>query len=125
MEPVLAFLKDVLASQPVLQTLVGGATFLLIAYMVMRATKEKNSLPAPAPGGITDTPTMFSQGPRELLDIMREKRDFLRRISEDMSNVRECTRIMRDEAKRQTEILSQMSEDQRVEHRVAAERHGH
>lgn len=118
MEPVFAFLKDILASQPVLQTLVGGATFLLIAYMVMRATKEKNTPPAPAAHTIADVPAPFLQGPREAVDLMRELRDMARRVMEDTSRIAECTRATKEESIKQTAILTAIEREQAVENRL-------
>lgn len=122
MEALIEFLSKTIANQALLQVFVGGATFLLIGYMVVRARQDKENMPAPAAGGLGDVPQPFLQGPREVVDMMRETRDYLRRISEDTPRIVECTRIIREENKKQTEILDRMAEDQRVEARVAAER---
>lgn len=118
MEALIGFLKDLLASQPLMQVFVGGGTFLVIVYMVTRATRDKNALPAAAPHTLADVPPPFLQGPREAVDLMREMRDLGRRVSEDISRIAECTRIIREEAKRQTEILSAIEREQAIENRA-------
>lgn len=118
MEALLGFLKDMLSSQPLMQVFVGGGTFLVIAYMVTRATKDKNALPPVAAPSIADVPPPFLQGPREAMDLMREVRDLGRRVSEDISRIAECTRIIREETKRQTEILSAIEREQAIENRA-------
>lgn len=122
MEHVIALLPA-LSAQPVLQGIFGALAFILCTFMMLRANKDKQVLPPPAPGGITDVPQIFAQGPSTILDIIREQRDMDRRRTEDSGRIAECVRIIREEIKKQTEILSDMREDQRVETRVAAERH--
>jgi hypothetical protein len=91
--------------------------------MVTRGRNDKESLPAPAAGTIADVPPIpFSQGPRELIDIIREQRDMDRRRTEDSTHIRECVRVIKEETKRQTELLQEIAEDQRLEHRLNAER---
>jgi hypothetical protein len=123
MEALMAFAKGLLENQPLFQVFVGGSTFLLIAWMVTRGKNDKDVLPAPAPGSVSDIPMMpFSQGPRELIDIIREQRDMDRRRTEDSSHIRECVRVIREEVKKHTEILDQIRDDQRLEHRLNADR---
>jgi len=123
MDALLKFLGSIVATQQFFQVCIGGCTMWLIGWMVTRGRSDKESLPAPAAGTIADVPPIpFSQGPRELIDIIREQRDMDRRRTEDSAAIRECVRIIREEAKRQTELLSDIAEDQRVEHRLNAER---
>jgi hypothetical protein len=118
MEPLLAFLKDMLTSQPMMQVFVGAGTFMLIAYMILRATKDKNALPAVAAPNISDVPQPFLQGPRETVDLMREIRDQARRITEDISRIAECTRTTKEEAIKQTALLAAIEREQALENRV-------
>jgi len=114
----LGFLKDVIARQEFLQIFVGGCTMLLIGWMVTRARGDKDHLPAPAAATLADVPQPFLQGPREAVDILRELRDLARRKAEDISRIAECVRIMREESKRQTEILMAIEREQAVENRL-------
>jgi len=126
MDAFLTFLANIVATQQFFQVCVGGCTMWLIGWMVTRGRTDKDALPAPAPNSLADVPaTPFTQGPREVIDMMREQRDMDRRRTEDSSQIRECVRIIREEAKKQTEILAKIAEDARVEARVAAERHQH
>ncbi|EIZ83710.1 hypothetical protein WYO_3723 [Methylobacterium sp. GXF4] len=123
MDAFLTFLANVVATQQFFQVCVGGCTMWLIGWMVTRGRNDKDVLPAPAAGTIADVPPIpFSQGPRELIDIIREQRDMDRRRTEDSSHIRECVRIIREETKKQTEILDQIRDDQRIEHRLNADR---
>lgn len=117
MEALITFLKDVIATQQFLQVFVGGCTMLLIGWMVTRARVDKEHLPPPAPAGIADVPAPFMQGPREAVDILREMRDFARRTAEDTGRISECVRIIREETKRQTELLGQIEREQAIENR--------
>lgn len=119
MEHLIALLP-LLGSQPALQAVAGALALVLCTFMVLRANKDKQSLPPPAPATIADVPMPFLQGPREVIDIMREQRDYLRRLVEDTGPIRECVRITREENRKQTEILEQMAIDQKVEFRVTA-----
>ncbi len=123
MDAFLTFLANIVATQQFFQVFVGGCTMWLIGWMVTRGRNDKESLPAPAAGTIADVPpTPFSQGPRELIDIIREQRDMDRRRTEDSTHIRECVRVIKEETKRQTELLQEIAEDQRLEHRLNAER---
>ena len=123
MDAFLPILANIVATQQFFQVFVGGCTMWLIGWMVTRGRNDKESLPAPAAGTIADVPPIpFSQGPRELIDIIREQRDMDRRRTEDTSHIRECVRVIKEEMKRQTELLQEIAEDQRVEHRLNAER---
>lgn len=123
MEALMAFVKGLLENQPLFQVFVGGSTFLLIAWMVTRGRNDKEALPAPAPGSIGDVPMVpFIQGPTMVLDILREQRDMDRRRTEDSMHIRECVRIIREEVKKHTEILDEIRDDQRIEHRLNSER---
>ncbi|WP_342152299.1 hypothetical protein [Methylorubrum sp. SB2] len=106
-----------IATQQFLQVFVGGCTMLLIGWMVTRARVDKEHLPAPAPATIADVPPPFLHGPRETVDILRELRDLARRQAEDTGRIAECVRIIREEAKRQTEILGLIEREQAVENR--------
>lgn len=117
LEGLLTLLKDTIATQTLLQIFVGGCTMLLIGWMVTRAKNDRDALPAPAPQTLADVPPAFTQGPRETVDLMRESRDFLRRIAEDIGAVRECARILREETRRQTEILDKIEREQALENR--------
>jgi len=123
MDAFLTFLANIVATQQFFQVCIGGCTMWLIGWMVTRGRSDKDALPAPAAGTIADVPTVpFAQGPREVLDIIREQRDMDRRRTEDNAHIRECVRIIREEAKKQTELLQEIAEDQRLEHRLNAER---
>ncbi|KAB1075467.1 hypothetical protein [Methylobacterium planeticum] len=113
----LTFLKDVIATQPFLQVFVGGCTTMLIGWMVTRARGDREQLPPPAPNTIADVPMPFLQGPREVVDLMRELRDLARRKAEDIGRIAECVRILWEESKRQTELLSAIEREQAVENR--------
>jgi hypothetical protein len=124
MDAFLTFLANIIATQQFFQVFVGGCTMWLIGWMVTRGRNDKENLPAPAGGTIADVPPIpFAQGPRELIDIIREQRDMDRRRTEDSSHIRECVRIIREEVKKQTEILDEIRDDQRLEHRLNSERH--
>lgn len=116
----LTFLKDIITNQALLQVFVGGCTMLLIGWMVTRARGDREALPPPAPQTIADVPLPFAQGPRETVDLMRESRDYLRRVAEDAGKIRECVRIMRDHAQRQTDILDRIEREQALENRSHA-----
>lgn len=118
MEPLLGFLKDLLTSQPMMQVFVGAGTFTLIAYMVLRATKDKNAIPAVAAPSIADVPQPFLQGPREAVDLMRELRDLARRVTEDTSRIAECARATKEEAIKQTALLAAIEREQALENRI-------
>jgi len=118
MDLLLGFLKDLLTSQPMMQVFVGAATFLVIVYMVTRASKDKNALPATASHTIADIPQPFLQGPREAVDLMRELRDLARRATEDTSRIAECARATKEEAIKQTTILAAIEREQAVENRL-------
>ncbi|MBP2495371.1 hypothetical protein ABID82_002296 [Methylobacterium sp. PvP062] len=123
MDAFLTFLANIVATQQFFQVCVGGCTMWLIGWMVTRGRNDKDALPAPAPGTIADVPSVpFAQGPREVLDIIREQRDMDRRRTEDSTHIRECVRIIREQALKQTELLQEIAEDQRLEHRLNAER---
>ncbi|MEN3211396.1 hypothetical protein PUR23_15355 [Methylorubrum populi] len=113
----LTFLKDVIVTQQFLQIFVGGCTMMLIGWMVTRARGDRDHLPPPTPVGIADVPAPFLQGPREAVDLMRELRDLARRQAEDISRIAECVRIVRDETRRQTEILGLIEREQAIENR--------
>lgn len=124
MDALITFLANILEKQTFFQVFVGGCTMMLIGWMVTRGRTDKDALPPPAPSTLADVPSIpFAQGPRDLIDMIREQRDMDRRRTEDSSHIRECVRIIREEAKEQTRILKTMAEDARVEARVAAERH--
>lgn len=101
----LTFLKDVIATQQFLQIFVGGCTMMLIGWMVIRARGDREHLP----------PLSFRRGPREAVDLMR---DLTRRQTEDTSRIAECVRIIREEARRQTEILGLIEREQAIENRA-------
>lgn len=120
----LDFLKDTIARQEAMQVFVGGCTMLLIGWMVTRARGDKDALPPAAPSTLADVPPPFLQGPREALDVMRELRDLGRRAVEDIGRIAECMRVMREEAKRQTELLAAIEREQAVENRLHERGHG-
>ena len=123
MDALITFLGNIVATQQFFQVCIGGCTMWLIGWMVTRGRSDKEALPAPAAGVMADVPMHpFAQGPRELVDIMREQRDMDRRRTEDSGHIRECVRIIREEAKKQTEILDEIREDQRMEHKLTADR---
>lgn len=118
----LTFLKDVIATQQFLQVFVGGCTMMLIGWMVTRARGDREHLPPPAPASIADVPPPFLHGPREAVDLMREIRDYARRQAEDTSRFAECVRVIREEARRHTEILGLIEREQAIENRAHHER---
>lgn len=120
MKELIELLQNLLTSQPLLQVFAGCATLVLIAYMVLRAIKDKESLLKPAP--LPDVPPVFSQGPREVIELVREQRESLRRVAEDTAPMRECLRIMREQSAKQTEVLEEIANELRTEHRLTAER---
>lgn len=118
----LTFLKDVIATQQFLQVFVGGCTMMLIGWMVTRARGDREHLPPPAPASLADVPPPFLQGPREAVDLMRELRDLARRQTEDTGRIAECVRIIREESKRQTELIGLIEREQAIENRAHHER---
>nr|USU31142.1 hypothetical protein NG677_17590 [Methylobacterium sp. OTU13CASTA1] len=127
MDALLSFAKDLLMSQPIMQAFAGAAAIAIVAALVLRGAKDRDPVQhAPggsvAPGDISSVPAIFAQGPREMIDILREQRDMDRRRTEDSAHIRECVRTIRDETKRQTEILDEIRDDQRLEHRLNSER---
>ena len=118
----LTFLKDVIATQQFLQVFVGGCTMMLVGWMVTRARGDREHLPPPAPASIADVPMPFMQGPRETIDLMREMRDLARRQTEDTGRIAECVHIIREESKRQTELLGLIEREQAIENRAHHER---
>lgn len=117
MEALIAMAERLLSSQSIVQVLAGSCTFLLIGYMVVRARADREHMPPPA-----GAPAIEGPGLNALLDLVREQRDLDRRRTEDCGQIRDCVRILRDDARRHTELLQEIAEDQRVEHRLNAER---
>jgi len=126
-----ALLKDTLTSQPILQVFAGAVALIVVAYMVMRGTKDRESapasptLPAPAPGGITDVPSMFAQGPQEMMNMFRQMREDIRRIAdngtrlvEEIKDVREDVRDIKADGHRRTELLEHIEREQAVANRA-------
>ncbi|MGU3408295.1 hypothetical protein [Methylobacterium brachiatum] len=123
MDAFLTFLANIGATRQFFQVCVGACTMWLVGWMVTRGRSDKDALPAPAPCTIADVPVVpFTGGPRDTLDMLRELRDMARRRTEDSGHIRECVRIIREETKKQTELLQEIAEDQRLEHRLNAER---
>ena len=113
----LEFLGNTIARQEVMQIFVGGCTMLLIAWMVTRARGDKDHLPPPAPATLADVPPPFLQGPREVVEVMKELRDLARRRTEDTSRIAECMRIIKDETKEHTKLLGAIERERAVENR--------
>lgn len=124
-------LKDVLTSQPILQIFAGGIALMVVAYMVMRGTKDREAapsgplLPPPAPGGLTDVPAIFAQGPREVLDTFREVKENLRRMNDNsrsllerFDKVADDIRAIKDDGHRRVEILQDIEREQAVANRA-------
>lgn len=114
----LEFLGNTIARQEVMQIFVGGCTMILIGWMVTRARGDKEHLPAPAPATLADVPAPFLQGPREVVDVMKELRDLARRQTEDTGRIAECVRIIREETKTQTGLLTAIEREQAIENRT-------
>lgn len=114
----LDFLKDTIARQEAMQVFVGGCTMILIGWMVTRARGDRENLPAPAPATLADVPPPFLQGPREVIDVIREMRDLARRQAEDTGRIAECVRIIRDENKQHTTLLAAIEREQAIENRT-------
>ena len=53
---------------------------------------------------------------------MRELRDLARRQAEDTGRIAECVRVIREETRRQTEILGLIEREQAIENRAHHER---
>ncbi|MFE1601651.1 hypothetical protein [Methylobacterium sp. ID0610] len=119
MEHLIALLP-LLSSMPALQVIVGGIVALTCVAMVLRANRDKAEVPPPAPGTIGDAMLHF-QGPAALLDIQREIRDMLRQCTEYQGRIAECVRIMREENRRQTELLDKIEREQSVQGRAHRE----
>ncbi|MBB2961175.1 hypothetical protein [Methylobacterium sp. R2-1] len=102
-------LKDVIATEQFLQIFTDGCTMMLVGWMVTRARGDRDHLPPP-----------FLQGPREAIDLMRELRDLARRQTEDTSRIAERIRIIREEAKQQTELLSLIEREQAIREQGAS-----
>ena len=119
------FLKtvfDSLAGYPVLQAAVGALILFGGLKLMLKADKIKDTAVAPAPAPIPDAPQMHLQGNIAYLDLQREKRDLQREIRDHLGRIAECVRIMREESKRQTEILESIEREQDVQGRA---RHRH
>ncbi|CAO4149379.1 hypothetical protein [Methylorubrum aminovorans] len=58
---------------------------------------------------------LFLYGPRESIDLMRELRDLARRQTADTGRIAECVRVIREETKRQTELLGLIEWEQAIE----------
>lgn len=114
----LEFLGNTIARQEVMQIFVGGCTMLLIAWMVTRARGDKEHLPPPAPATLADVPPPFLQGPREVIDVMKELRDLARRQTEDTGRIAECVRIIKEENKQHTTLLAAIEREQAIENRT-------
>jgi hypothetical protein len=125
-------LKDALSSQPILQVFAGAIALMVVAYMVMRGTKDREStpasptLPAPAPGGITDVPAMFAQGPQEMMNTFREIRDNLRKSAENsqrlidyVDKLSDDVRAIKDDGHQRTDILRSIDKEQSIANRAA------
>ncbi|ACL57556.1 hypothetical protein [Methylobacterium nodulans] len=120
MEHLIALLP-LLSSMPVLQVIVGGLVSVVCVAMVLRANRDKAEAPPPAPGSLADGPLLHFQGPAALLDLQREIRDLLRQGTEAQSRIAECVRIIREESRRQTEILDRIEREQAVQGRANRE----
>lgn len=123
-------LKDALSSQPILQVFAGAIALMVVAYMVMRGTKDRESsvasasLPAPAPGGISDVPPIFAQGPREVMDAMRQIREDIRKVAdnssrvvEELKDVRDDVRDIKNNTHRSNEVLEAIEREQAIANR--------
>lgn len=127
-------LKDVLTSQPILQIFAGGIALMVVAYMVMRGSRDREpgvvatpNLPAPAPGGIGDIPAIFAQGPRELLDTFRTLREdvhtlaenskYVKEMRDDLDKIRDDVRSIKEDGHQRTEILRSIEKEQEVANR--------
>lgn len=88
----------------------------------LRFAVRQHGEPPPAPVGIADVPPPFLHGPREAIDLMRELRDLTRRQTGDTGRIAECVRIIREETKRQTELLGLIEREQAIENRAHHDR---
>lgn len=120
MEALVGLLKDTFTSLPILQVFVGGVALIVIGYMVIRGHGDRQTAatPAPAVGTVADVPPIFAQGPREMLDIMRELRDLGRRNDEDLSDIREAVRGLLDLARRMVDLLDRIEREQSIANRA-------
>lgn len=130
------FLKaiyDSLAGFPVLQAAVGALILIFGLRLMMKADKVKEASAAtvaPAPMPPPDTTQLHLQGSvahldivRETRDLLRDLRDLLRDVPDSVDRIAECTRIIREEVKRQTEILSSIEREQDVQGRSRNRHH--
>ncbi|MGE7418763.1 hypothetical protein [Methylobacterium tarhaniae] len=122
----MGFLKaifDSLAGFPVLQAAVGALILLGGLKLMLKADKIKDGAVAPAPAPIPDAPQMHLQGNIAYLDLQREKRDLQREMRDHLGRIAECVRIMREESRRQTEILESIEREQDIQGRTRQRHH--
>ncbi|QRE77333.1 hypothetical protein [Methylobacterium aquaticum] len=118
------FLKgvyDSLSGFPVLQAAVGALIVIFGLRLMLKADKAKDAAAAPAaPAGATlaaPDGALHLQGAVAFTDMTREMRDILRECVELQRRIAECVRIMREEARKQTEILERIEREQDVQGR--------
>lgn len=118
------FLKqiyDSLAGFPVLQAALGALIVIAGLKLMFKADKAKDAAAAPAaPAGATlaaPDGALHLQGAVAFTDMTREMRDILRECVELQRRIAECVRIMREEARKQTEILERIEREQDVQGR--------
>ena len=118
------FLKEIydsLSGFPVLQAAVGALIVVAGLRLMLKADKAKDAAEAPPPsaGSSLAAPdgAMHLQGTVAYIDMTREIRDILRECVELQRRIAECVRIMREENRKQTEILERIEREQDVQGR--------
>lgn len=119
------FLKgvyDSLSGFPVLQAAVGALIVIFGLRLMLKADKAKDAAAAPGPpaGATLAAPdgAMHLQGTVAYVDMTREIRDIMRECVELQRRIAECVRIMREETRKQTEILERIEREQDVQGRT-------
>lgn len=119
------FLKqiyDSLAGFPVLQAALGALIVIAGLKLMFKADKAKDAAAAPAaPAGATlaaPDGALHLQGAVAFTDMTREIRDILRECAELQRRIAECVRIMREESKRQSDLLEKIENEQRIANEV-------
>ncbi|MGF3023549.1 hypothetical protein ACQVP2_12050 [Methylobacterium aquaticum] len=118
------FLKEIydsLSGFPVLQAAVGALIVIFGLRLMLKADKAKDAAAAPPPsaGATLAAPdgAMHLQGTVAYVDMTREIRDILSECVELQRRIAECVRIMREESKKQTDVLERIEREQDVQGR--------
>ncbi|MFE1598167.1 hypothetical protein [Methylobacterium sp. ID0610] len=118
------FLKaiyDSLAGFPLIQAAVGALILFFGLRLMLKADRIKDSAVASTPPPVTEAPAVHLQGTVAYMDLMKEKRDLLRDILDCQRRIAECIRIMRDDTRKQVELLDKIEREQSVQGRAHRE----